>query len=615
MRERITRREALKRGAAGVAGLTLTGAVLGAGCAGGEAAGDDDVTPGDSVAAGNGDTAADGAPDRTTDLLIIGTGLAGLWAAVAARDAGVARVTLMDKGAFGRSSMSATCAGATIYLEPGDDRDAWLRAAAEAVGFLCPQDHVADLLDRSHPRLERLAAWGVSYPGTRMASRGLGEMKMRVSPTWADGARLRSGGEALVGALRQQVKARDVEVLSKTFVTGLLTHEGRAAGAVGFHQLSGETVAIQARAVILATADCSFRGHYACVKPVTGDGFALAYQAGARLRNMEFLASNTGPPGYGFEGTGVSALFGARFRNASGEAFMARYHPDADQAEVCHIVQAMDAERRAGQGPPFTFDMTTETAPTLALIWENASGYMALNHQRLLEAGVDLDGEPQPWGPSIQTLRGGVATDVGGMSDLPGLFAAGMTRSLMPGIFNGWSTLRAMGSGEAAGEAAAAFLADAEDPGLDTDQVREARAAALAPLSRAAGADAEALYAGLEGALFGARVSIVKDAQALDTALATVTTLAADAEELMAEDLHGLRRAHETRHMLQVADLYLRASRARQETRADHARAEHPERDDQGWLRWIDLQRGDDGAPRQSLEEVPLGSYPVQPAT
>ena len=95
----------------------------------------------------------------------------------------------------------------------------------------------------------------------------------------------------------------------------------------------------------------------------------------------------------------------------------------------------------------------TRIGPALAGI----GGFMPLNLAKLEAEGVDL-AERQEWVPAVQTLRGGVRVDSDGQSDLPGLFAAGMTEALDPGLFNGWSTMRAMGSGERSGRGAAAYL-------------------------------------------------------------------------------------------------------------------------------------------------------------
>ena len=240
--------------------------------------------------------------------------------------------------------------------------------------------------------------------------------------------------------------------------------------------------------MLLATADCSFRGNYVCTDGTTGDGFRLAYDQGVRLSNMEFLCTNTGSPRFGFEGTGVALKWGGRLLNARGETFMESYHPDANAAEIHELTQAMVREVEKGHGPPFYIEMgeawKTRIGPALAGI----GGFMPLNLAKLEAEGVDL-AERQEWVPAVQTLRGGVRVESDGQSDLPGLFAAGMTEALDPGLFNGWSTMRAMGSGERSGRGAAAYLRSAAPVSPEAEQISARSARATEPLERkAAGA-------------------------------------------------------------------------------------------------------------------------------
>jgi fumarate reductase flavoprotein subunit len=101
-----------------------------------------------------------------TDLLIVGSGFAGLWAAISARQAGVERVTIVDKAAIAMSSQSRLCAGATIYCLPEDDTEAWLRDIVEANGFLSRQPMTAEIFETSYSRLCKLGEWGVHLPAT-----------------------------------------------------------------------------------------------------------------------------------------------------------------------------------------------------------------------------------------------------------------------------------------------------------------------------------------------------------------------------------------------------------------------------------------------------------------
>jgi succinate dehydrogenase/fumarate reductase flavoprotein subunit len=551
-----------------------------------------------------------------TDLLIVGSGFAGLWAAIAAREGGVERVAVVDKAAIAMSSQSRLCAGATIYCLPEDDSQVWLRDIVEASGFLSRQPLVAEILETSHQRLCKLEEWGVSYPApdgvyARIPSRGLEHVMMMVVPRF----RNRTGGSAVIDALRRRAIGARITQHPRVLVTDLLQREGRIAGAVGLDRTTAVPIAFAARAVLLATADCSFQGNYVCTDGTTGDGFRLAYDQGVRLSNMEFLCTNTGSPSFGFEGTGVALKWGGRLLNAQGETFMENYHPDANTAEIHELTQAMAREAEKGHGPPFYIEMgeawKTRIGPALAGI----GGFMPLNLAKLEDEGVDL-AKRQEWVPAVQTLRGGVRIEPDGQSDLPGLFAAGMTEALDPGLFNGWSTMRAMGSGERSGRGAAAYLRGAAPVSLDADEVTALAARATAPLERkAAGAPrSDEVIERMQALIFRPDVSILKRGESLGAALLEIEELRVAAlPDLAARDPHELAKLHETRNMIHVAEMFLRASLARTESRGSHFRIDHPELDNQRWLSWINLRKAGEGEMRVETEPVPLDGYPIQP--
>jgi succinate dehydrogenase/fumarate reductase flavoprotein subunit len=551
-----------------------------------------------------------------TDLLIIGSGFAGLWAAVSAREEGVKRVLVVDKASIGMSSQSRLSAGATIYCLPEDDAEQWLRSIAEAQGFLCHQDMIADMLETSHSRLRQLEAWGVCYqrdPETgryfRLPSRGLPNVKMMVRPHFQH----RIGGSAVVDALRRRAIRARVRQQPRVVITGLLQRDGRVAGAVGVDRTSGELRTFRARAVLLATADCSFRGNYAGTDATTGDGFRLAYDAGVRLQNLEFLCTNTGPARFGFEGTGVALRWGGRLRDRAGNAFMYRHHPDADGAEIGALTQAMAIEARNGNGPPFFLDMAEAWQERIGPALASIGGFMPLNLAKLKAEGIDL-GEPQEWVPAVQTLRGGVRTGLDCESDLAGLFAAGLAQALDPGLFNGWSSMRAMWSGQRAGRAAARFLREASHVVPDADQIAGLRRRAVAALGRSHGYRPDEVVERMQHILFTPEVTLLKNAPSLEAALRAIEDLRDQAlPELRAEDPHELAKLHETISMIRVAEMYLRTSLARTESRGDHFRDDHPQTDNERWLEWINLRRGESGKMVLETEPVPLGGYPIQP--
>ncbi len=552
-----------------------------------------------------------------TDLLIIGSGFAGLWAAISAREAGVERVAVVDKASIAMSSQSRLCAGATIYCLPEDDGDIWLRDIVEANGFLSRQPLVKEIVETSGERLRKLEQWGVQYPQAaggeylRLPSRGFQHVKMMVMPRYRD----KVGGSAVIDAVRRQAVRSGIGRHPRLLVTDLLQRDGRVVGALTIDRSTAKPRLFAARAVLLATADCSFRGNYVCTDGTTGDGFRLAYDQGVRLSNMEFLCTNTGSPHFGFEGTGVALKWGGRLLDARHESFMEKHHPDANAAEIHELVQAMAREARAGKGPPFYIEMGDAWANRIGPALRGIGGFMPLNLAKLEDAGVDLQA-PQEWVPAVQSLRGGVRVGPDGQSDLPGLFAAGMTEALDPGLFNGWSTMRAMGSGERSGRGAAAYLRDAEPTEPREDEVAELAHRATCALSTSAAATLcpDDVLERMHHTIFRPEVSILKSSGSLEQALKEIEALRDEAvPELAAADAHELVKLHETRNMLLSAEMFLRASLARCESRGSHFRDDHPATDNDQWLAWINLRRSREGAMLVEREEVPIDRYPVKP--
>ncbi len=552
-----------------------------------------------------------------TDLLIIGSGFAGLLAAITARDQGVKNIAIVDKGSVGKSSQSKLAAGATIYCLPQDDKDAWLEDFVLAQNYLSRQDIVADVIDTSFSRLEKLRLWGVNYRRTpfgylRLPSRGLKRAKMMVIPKWKD----KVGGSAVVGALLSQVKRRKIDYYPKVLITDLLQKDGRAAGAVGVHRMTGETIAFKARAVILAGGDCSFRGTYACCDHTTGDAFRVAYDAGVRLSNMEFLTINTASPYYGFEGTGFAFRFGGRFLNAKMEKFMREYHPDGDTAECNFLVQAMADQVVKGNGPPFYFDVSRFPGNLIVkqALGRMIGGWMPVNMKRLEEVRHGFYKKPQEWVPGVQTLRGGARTDIDCMTDLPGFFAAGMSQAIDPGLFNGWSSMRAMWAGERSGKAAARFIEDADDITPDQDDIRIKHERALAPLDRKPDIMPDEICDRMQQILFPYTVCIRRREDRLKEALNKINNIRDnDIPAMHAGDPHELVKVHETESMILTARMHLVASLARTESRGDHFREDYPETDNANWLKWIDIRKDEKGELCVEPEPVPIDKYRFRP--
>jgi succinate dehydrogenase/fumarate reductase flavoprotein subunit len=548
------------------------------------------------------------------DLLVIGGGFGGLFAAIQARKRGVRDVLIVDKGAVGLTGQSRMAAGATIFVHPGDDVEQWADAIFRGQNGLCNQDMVESFLAGSTERLREIESLGVVYRAgggekyLRMPSRGLAPAMMTLFPQY----RGMTGGSALTTALREQALALGVRFCDKVFISDLIVQDGRAAGAVGCQRRTGEFCVFHSQAVVVAACDCSFRGNYACVEATTGDAFGMAHRAGVDLCNMEFLCSNTGPVRFNFEGTGPAGQLGARFRNAGEEAFMSRYRQEGDRAELNFIVQAMAREVRSGSGPPFYFDFRG-LPEGLEQGYMAMGGWMPRNLARLREAGITPFGTRADWTINIQTLRGGIKTDLQCMSNLGGLFAAGTAHSMGPGLFNGWSSGRSIWSGSAAGHSAAAWIRGGNAARPNRDRLGELRERLFGhPIDAERGdLSLHDVTLRLQRCLFAYETSVMKSQASLERARREVRAIAEEAmPRVRISDHHEFIRFQETQNMLLTAELFLTASLLRTETRSDHFREDYPE-PDPAWLQWIVFNRGLEAGHR--IEPLPWPDYRRQP--
>ncbi len=551
-----------------------------------------------------------------TDLLIIGGGFGGLFAAIKAKQNGIKNVIIVDKGSVAISGKSRLAAGATTYLHPGDDADAWLKGVFIGQDGLCNQDMVEKLWVQSTVRLREIESLGIVYrkPARtkkymRMPSRGLGPVMMTRRPTY----RGLVGGKAVTTVLHKEVLRLGVEFYNKIFISDLIAQDNRVYGAVGCHRRTGDFYIFKARAVIVAAADCSFRGNYACVEQVTGDAFAMAYDAGADLNNMEMLTINTAPLTYNFEGTGPAGKLGAKFLNSRDEDFMPGYHPEGSGAEINFLVQSMAQEVREQNGPPFYLDFRP-TPPRTEKLYMGMGGWMPGNVQKLKSKGINIFNSKVPWAPAIQSLRGGIKTDIHCMSNVEGLFAAGTAHSTGPGLFNGWSSAKCIWSGSTAGKSAAKYLETSDTEGMDVAKIQDLKNRLY---NRRIDPDRgeitlDNIAKALQRIVFSYETSILKSEESLNKAMKEVAIIKEqELPKAKVSDLHEFIKFKETENMLITAELFLKASLLRKESRSDHKREDFPEKNNRKWLKWIvfnkDLKEG------YRLEDLPWKKYKYQP--
>ena len=554
-------------------------------------------------------------PDRNThivesDLLIIGGGSAGLWAAKRFTELlPEKKVVIVDKGPKEWGGLMSMAGGDFDAVLPGDDLDAWIEDFVYYFDGLCDQEQIEEILRRSNDRLEDYQRYGCEFfrkeDGTlkSIPQRGLPHVKLYPAKL------VGRGGEDMVRNLVRQLRKANVTSLGRIVVTDLLKQNGRVVGAVGFDSISGDFYRFRAQVVIASTGVGGWKTSYGKNTP-TGEGVEMVWNAGVRLKDFEFSRVWNMPRYFGWEGQTKLIPLGARFVNAKGEPFMEKYSPVLGVNTDPHFITiAMAMEIRAGRGPIY-FDISRINPDDLILL-RPQNGWQLMNYEKLCKLGMDLFRDNTEWLPQMTISYGGMEAGIKGTTNVEGLFAAGTARSTEPGVYaGGFALMTTSVTGHLAGEGAAEFLASASP--VESDRVDEdidaLRDAVYAPLGRE-GLTPHDVLRKIQTAMFPYDVSILKTEASLTRALDEIVRIREEEiPNMAAADPHYLLKLREIRGMALVSELYLRASLERRESRAGHFREDFPNRAEDG-LAWILIQKDENGAMSFSRKRVPLERY------
>ncbi|MEW6078466.1 MAG: FAD-binding protein [Thermodesulfobacteriota bacterium] len=532
------------------------------------------------------------------DLVIVGTGLGGLWAAVTAAEEGIKRIAIVDKGGLGVSSGSGMILAGTIYWLEGDDLAACEKEYLRYSGGLGHPDMLRDMMQTSRRRMEKWKKWGVTYEGLpvlgiRIPTDGNRYNKLSINPRYKGWA----CGRALVQCLLDRIDAQGVSTyFSKTMITDLLVENGRINGAVGLNRLNGNRIVFKAPSVILATGSCTFGPGYNVSAHQTGDGYALAYRAGSKLQNLEFLNPDVLARDYNLEGGHLTGMFGARFINKHGKDFMWDYDPNNGTNSNFNTIAFAFADEWARGNAPVYLDQTTVVYKYIvSRIFENLSPlntWQALNYRRLRETGNAPTDYPHNQIVLYYGLQGCIRTDNDLMSDeIDGLFAASLSQSFDMSTIKGISSARGMWSGEKTGRTATRYARGADMPVLHRDQVENALERSIQYMKRGSGLTYWPLIKKFQDILHKPEIGLRKTAESLEHGLKQLTEFKEnDLPALKAGDSHELVKAHELENMVLVAELFLKSSIIRTESRYSHRRMEYPLPDNENWLKFINWQ-------------------------
>ncbi len=544
----------------------------------------------------------------TADVLIVGGGAAGMWAAKRIKEENEAiDVLIVDKSAADWGGLMSLAGGDFDAVTPKDNLDDWVEDLVYYYDGLCDQELIETIFEGSYDRLKEYERLGCQYVYEEtgdlkgIPQRGLDHFKLCCA------VKKGCGGDDMRLAMVKEMKRTGVRRVGRVMITKLLKEKDRVCGAIGFGCRDGEFYYIRAKSVLLASGCNGWKASYGN-NTATGDGTKLAYDAGVKLTNFEFARVWNVPKLFAWEGQTVLLPLGARFVNAKGEDFMNRYSPVfGGNTDPHYTTIAMAKEMEKGNGPVY-FDTSGIAPENLPYVTPN-SGWQILNHEKLKDLGIDFFSGRTEWVPQIMATYGGMVADPYGRTNVDGLFAAGRSRFIDAGNYIGGFDLSTTATtGYLAGKSIVDDLVGRELPKeLSAAELEREQAEIFAPLDRPGLAPKEVLRR-LQEIIDPYNVCLIKTEESLQRAMLYYQQAKEELVPRMgASDPHYLYKLYEVEATSLVTELYLRASLERRETRGGHYRADYPERDDR-LLGWIHLQKGDKGLD-VSLAPVPVERY------
>lgn len=549
-----------------------------------------------------------------TDILVIGGGLAGAFAAIKAKESGVDHITLVSKGRIGKDSISAFAAGVYRALLPEDDRESWFEniALSEGLGAgLYDEDWLNVWLDESYDVLLDMDRWGVEWEKTA-------EGRYERKPARWNIPVLMFHGPQMMEAVAKKVKSVGIHVIGHTMMTGLLTGRGArdrcVTGAVGFDVRTGVFRVFESKATIMAAGACGFKARFAGHRFQTGDAYAMAYWAGAVLGGLERgEVLHTTASNFDIHGMNMFISLGGRFVNGEGEEFLLEYDPDlGNHASMGRVSESSAMEVRAGRGPIY-LDMTHFSPQDVKKMKIVLPGVTAIMERAGVMTG-DRIMEKIEWAPSFYgtiASGGGIVVNTRCESNLPGLYACGdaMVRlGSLPRALAGASV-----SGARAGRFAAEYIKGAEAIPSMENQILELKRTAFLPFHRKTGIDAEHVILGLHEALLPYEVTVISRGDRMEKAIKEIERIRDEEIPLLyAADVHYLRLANEVKNMVLIAEMYLRSRLMRTESRDSYLREDFPYTDNVHWLKWTRLKRREEEMTLWT-EDIPIERYKLKP--
>jgi succinate dehydrogenase/fumarate reductase flavoprotein subunit len=509
------------------------------------------------------------------DLLVIGGGMAGFFAAIKAREQGV-DVLLVNKGYAGKTGQSPWADSFAAFNPAwGHDLEGWVDQVNRVGEYVNNREWTELCFLESYARCRDLISWGVEFHRTEdgdllRSTSSLGPCQALFTPPRAHGP-----------VLRKEALKRGVRIMDRIMIVELIRDgDGAVIGAAGMPVGGDDLLVFRARATVLCAGAGAFKPPGWPIHDLTSDGDAMAYRAGAAITGKEFADPhfmNAERPGPRRRDWKPGPPPRRQILNAEGDEVPSRGT----------LFINLEFEVHAGRAP-VTFELPDGSRD--AVVGGASSGMSVHKAEGVWPANTDCG------------------------TGIPGLYAAGDNLGTMQSGATyatiGMSFMGASVTGARAGAAAAAYAQEAGPPDVSSDELGRVKQFILAPMQRQGGFGPAWVTQQLQNAMIPYYVMYIKKSDRLEATLTLVEFMRDHlVPKLMARDPHQLRLAHETGNMVLNAEMRLRASLLRTESRGCHYREDHPLREDPDWLAWV-LLKEERGRMVASRKPIPKEWWP-----
>lgn len=566
-------------------------------------------------------------------VLVVGGGIAGMLSVISCSKY-TNDIAMVSKGKIGWSGATACCGGnAMTICMPEDDPNEWMEKYVIHSDYTVDQEWVKIFIEESYNR-----AMGLNELGKRNGKMVYPHDPENPEKFWRIE---RTGNKCTIfnlpeaqNILRHEIIKKGISTYERISVIQLLCYENRVVGAVGIHYRTGETYLFKAKSVVLAAGACTYSQD---LFEVCGEGFAIAYHAGAKMMSFDRGGAISRPRKVMHNGTLFSSTanssgyqMGGRMVNRLGEDFFKKMTPEMREAGRLGQNMAIRKELDEGRGPIY------EDYTNLSPYAKNVMKSMRIAQWKRVKSEFNLDpleekicvadGVEQTYTPDTCNRMGGVAIDHQNMSSVQGLFVVGDNTApvlAMQHPFGGCELGWAVLSGSRVGEKVGRYIDEQSTLNLSDAWYKSSGEKRLSSLRKyldnVDGVQPDIVKQKIFSCMIPYDV-VHSDAAHLQNAIETINSIRSEyLTKMWARDYHELKEAIEVESLLDVSEMILRSELVRKESRVGVRRKDYPKMDNIHWLKWITIQKignamilGEEAIPAPYMKAPEVIDYPPQ---